>query len=115
MNFSARFEQLCRQRNENPTSIGTQLGFSKGTVSKWRNNKMKPNSKTLERISNYFGVSVDYLLGKSDIRNAESEFEDIERAKLILFGTGEVPEKAWWEVEQFVESTRRKYHIKSNK
>ncbi len=115
MEFYQRFELLCKEMNETPTSVGGQLGFSKGIISKWRHRECIPNSKSIKRLSNYFGVSVDYLLGKSDIRNAESEFEDIERAKLILFGTGEVPEKAWWEVEQFVESTRRKYHIKSNK
>ena len=78
MEFSERFKKLCKQSKEKPTSLGAELGFSRGTVSKWCNNQMKPNSKTLEKLSNYFGVSVDYLLGKSDIPNTQDDFEDLE-------------------------------------
>ena len=111
MNFKERFDSLCREKGETPTSIGTQLGFSRGTVSKWRSGKFVPGEKSLNRLAEFFGVSIDYLLGKSEIRCAEAEFDNSQRAKLILFGTEEVPEKAWWEVEQFVLKTKNKYHI----
>ena len=111
MDFYQRFEVLCKAKREKTTSVGTQLGFSKGGISKWRHGECVPSANSLKRIANYFGVSVDYLLGKTDIPNAQDDFEDLERAKLILFGTDEVPEKAWWEVKQFVKSTKLKYHI----
>ena len=112
MNFAERFEKLCKEKKEAPSSVGAMLGFSRGTVSKWRSGKCQPRGKTLRRLAEYFGVSVDYLLGKSEIRNPESDYDDITKAKLILFGTEDVPEKAWWEMEQFAERTRRKYHLK---
>ncbi len=113
MDFIQRYESLCTEKKEAPTSIGTQLWFSKGTVSKWRSGKCAPRGKSLQRIADYFSVSVDYLLGKSDIRNAEVAVSDTIKAKQTLFGTENVPEKAWWEVEQFVEHTKRKYHLEN--
>ena len=70
-----------------------------------------PREKSLKRLSEFFGVSIDYLLGKSEIRSAEAEFDDTQKAKLLLFGTEEIPDKAWWEIEQFVVKTKNKYHI----
>ena len=110
MNFKERFDSLCLELGESPSSIGTQLGFSRGTVSKWRSEKFLPREKSLKRLADFFGVSIDYLLGKSEIRSAEAEFDDTQKAKLLLFGTEDVPEKAWWEVEQFVLKTKNKYH-----
>ena len=111
MDFVTRFEELCSQTKQTPSAVGAQLGVSRATVSRWRSGKDFPKTKTLQRIANYFGVSVDYLLGKSDIRNADAEFENMERAKLLLFNTDSVPEKAWREVVKFVEYTKKKYEI----
>lgn len=111
MNFIERFEQLCKESKQTPSAVGGQLGFSRGTVSKWRSGKTMPNGKSLKKIANYFNVSLDYLSGKSNIKNAEDDFEDLQKAKLLLFKTDEVPEKAWREVISFVEYTKKKYSI----
>lgn len=41
-----------------------ELGFGKSTVASWENKK--PASDKLEKLADYFGVSVDYLLGRTD-------------------------------------------------
>lgn len=46
--------------------LGEKLGVCNQTVSFWESGKREPDLDTLIIISDYFGVSVDYLLGKSD-------------------------------------------------
>lgn len=71
------FVRLCNDRNEKPTPVIKKLGIAVGLVTKWKNGST-PNSITLQKIANYFGVSVDYLLGKTDIKKdpAKSEVQD---------------------------------------
>lgn len=69
MRFFERFEELCKAKNKSTTRVGQELGISKSTMSYWRNNKnVTPKSTQLQLLADYFGVSVDYLLGISDQR-----------------------------------------------
>ena len=62
----------------------------------WETNKRVPKHETLLKISDFFDVSVDYLLGKTDIKKAPAhgeqgrdEFElsdGMENLKFALFG-----------------------------
>lgn len=65
------FKQLCEEKGITPTKASTEIGFSKGSVSYWKKrytegNDAKPDSYTAAKIADYFGVSVDYLLGRTD-------------------------------------------------
>lgn len=65
------FKKLCDEKGITPTKASTEIGFSKGSVSywksKWQQGKdSKPDSYTAAKIADYFGVSVDYLLGRTD-------------------------------------------------
>ena len=64
--FYERYCELCTLRGESPTGVAVKLGFSKGTVSSWKDGK-GINSKSLELIADYFGVSTDYLLGREEL------------------------------------------------
>ena len=114
MNFAKRFEQLCRERHETPTSLGAQLNFSKATVSKWRHGKCMPNNNSIRRLASFFDVSTDYLSGKSDIRNADKEYSDKEKMLLCVFGTTEVSPKAQNDLEKAIEMLRKKHHFKQD-
>lgn len=65
------FKQLCEDKGITPTKASVEIGFSKGSVSYWKKrynegNDAKPDSYTAAKIADYFGVSVDYLLGRTD-------------------------------------------------
>lgn len=46
--------------------LGEKLDVCNQTVSFWEGGKREPDLDTLIKIADYFGVSVDFLLGKSD-------------------------------------------------
>ncbi len=57
------FEDLCLSVGKKPNTVCRELGFSSATATHWKN-QTTPNGDALCRIADYFGVSVDYLLGR---------------------------------------------------
>lgn len=69
--FFDRFKKLCDEKGVTPTRVSAEAGFSAGSVSYWKKSykagkDAKPDSYTAEKLAEYFGVSVDYLLGRTD-------------------------------------------------
>lgn len=56
-----RIKQLCKSKNVTMAKVEADLGFAKGYLSKL--DTSTPNGQKLSQIADYFGVSVDYLLG----------------------------------------------------
>lgn len=76
--FYNRFCELCAEQHIAPTTFTENtLKMSKGNVSKWKDGK-PPKSDTVQKIAAYFGVSTDYLLGNTDIKNKPAATEDDE-------------------------------------
>ena len=62
-----------------------QLDVSRQAISKWESGTAVPESEKLIAISNFFGVSVDYLLKDEDVdttKKADSSVE--EKSKMIM-------------------------------
>lgn len=60
------FNSLCQINGETANSVCRKLGFSNSTASYWKKSPNPPKREALEKIAEYFGVSVNYLLGKDD-------------------------------------------------
>lgn len=68
------FFDLCLKVNETPTSVVERLGISRGSVTNWKKGKV-PQYSTLTKIADYFGVSVDYLMGNAPDEKIEPKKE----------------------------------------
>lgn len=53
---------LCGQRSTSPTRVVRELGISGGSVTNWKSGAV-PHDATLRKIADYFGITVDDLLG----------------------------------------------------
>jgi transcriptional regulator with XRE-family HTH domain len=51
----------------NQPELAKVMNVSKQTVSNWENGNRTPDAETLSKLSDLFSVSVDFLLGKTDI------------------------------------------------
>ena len=60
--FKQRFIRLCNDKGVSPSAACAAIGLSNATFSCWTETSV-PRRATLQRIADYFGVSVDYLLG----------------------------------------------------
>lgn len=54
---------LCKERKTTITRMAEEIGLSNAAPTSWRKGSV-PKLTTLEKISAYFDVPVDYLLGK---------------------------------------------------
>lgn len=59
--FWDQFIQLCNERDIKPNPLAKELGISSGILTRWKSGSL-PNTDTLIKISNYFNVSIDYLI-----------------------------------------------------
>ena len=60
--FWERLTQLCAQQGTTPTAVINSLKLSRSSVTYWKHGSV-PKGDTLQKIADYFNVSVDYLLG----------------------------------------------------
>lgn len=78
-----RIEQLRKTQNLSQGKLEKELGFSNGSISKWRNST--PTYERLQKVADYFGVSVDYLMTgktpeeKKDITLTSKDQRDIKK------------------------------------
>jgi transcriptional regulator with XRE-family HTH domain len=74
MNFIKRFKEERLRLGLNQVEIAKIFNVSKQTVSNWENGKRSPDTETLIKLADMFGVSVDYLICRTDKRN-ESDLD----------------------------------------
>ena len=74
--FSERLKSLRKSKNLTQTALATILHLSHGAVAMWETNKRQPDNDTLGRLADFFGVSIDYLLGREEkIKNPPNVFD----------------------------------------
>lgn len=73
--FWERFVYLCEKNNVKPNTVAKTLDLSNSTCSDWKKNGNFPKGDILIKLSDYFNVSTDYLLGLTD--EAEKKAADI--------------------------------------
>ena len=56
-----KLKTLRKNRNLKQDDIAELFGITKGTVSNWENNRRTPNIQQLQRLSDFYGVSMDYF------------------------------------------------------
>jgi len=60
--------ELRRDKNIGQKELATFLRVSVGTVSNYENDVHAPDLRTLCRLADFFGVTTDYLLGRTGYR-----------------------------------------------
>lgn len=61
MNTYEIIKELAKKKKISIRQLEMRFGYSNGYLAKWKTNT--PNADELPRLADYFGVSVDYLLG----------------------------------------------------
>ena len=78
-----RIKELRLERNLSLREFADLCGTSKSAINMYEKGERRPKYETLEAIADAFNVDIDYLLGKSDIRNRvanELGFDSLEEA-----------------------------------
>lgn len=71
MTLVDRIRTLANQRDLSLPQLEVELGLGNGTISRWRSSS--PNTDKLQKIADYFNVSMDYLLGRDITLNKRDQ------------------------------------------
>ncbi len=71
MKFKDRLVQLRKELKLTQIEFAKKIGFSRTAISAWEIGRNEPSNEDTIKIADFFGVSVDYIIGKSNIRNPE--------------------------------------------
>ena len=77
--FIERLKKLRKKEKLTQKDIATFLNISQPAYQQFESGKKKMNLETMEKLADYFNVSIDYLLGKTDIPDLDLEI-DIDNA-----------------------------------
>lgn len=72
MQFYENFVRLCAQSGKSLAQVARDVGVQKSTVSRWATGS-EPRDTTIVRIADYFGISVDELMGEDSTTSAKKE------------------------------------------
>ena len=116
--FYDRFIELCNKKGVKPSRVAIEKSFNKGSISSWKKNAelgkdVKPTTEILEKLADYFDVTVDYILGKTDERKPINHDVTDDDIKFALFGgDGEITDEMYNDVKNFAQFIKEKYKDK---
>lgn len=111
MNLGERLKQLRLEKEISQKELAEKFNIARSTLSQYESNQRTPSDEIKVKLSEYFNVSVDYLLGKTDIRNY-IEDKNITVALHSDNDYDDLPEEAKSEINNFIEFIKQKYKDK---
>lgn len=66
--FHSRLEQLVKERNEKYSTVSNKMPFAYNSIYEWMRTGCLPSLEYVRPLADYFNVSIDYLLGRTDDR-----------------------------------------------
>lgn len=79
MSLFERIENIRKEKGISQGRLEKELGFSNGSVSKWKNST--PTTERLQKVADYFEVSLDYLINGKEDEGILTREEKIDIAK----------------------------------
>lgn len=73
--LSVRLKELRHDLKISQAKISYELGIAQTTYAAYETNRSQPSIEVLDKISTFFDVSIDYLLGKSNVKATQAEVD----------------------------------------
>lgn len=107
MKYGNRIAKLRDERRLTQEELAGKVGITRAALSHYENNRREPDYDTIQKIADYFQVSIDYIMGRSSeptlsdgkvhdfIEQVElSEQSALEKFELTIDGKPLTPEEA---------------------
>ncbi len=100
-----RLRELRRERGLKQDELAKEFGIAQQTISNYEKRIREPDITTLKKMADFFDVSLDFLLGITDIR---TPIETLALSRSDGY-ENDLPEEAIKEINLFKEFIRHKY------
>ena len=81
--FYNNYVRLCAENNMSPSAAALAIGLKKSNVTYWKNGRNNPSDVTLAKIANFFGVTVEELMGETDDPSAGIKKDPIPKDEAV--------------------------------
>ena len=68
-----KFEELLKKNNVTAYRVAKETGVTTATLTSWKQGKYTPKREKLQKIADYFGVSVEYFTGEEPIEGTSNK------------------------------------------
>ena len=76
------FEQLLQKRGISAYKVAKEAGVTQTALSNWKTGRNTPSTNTLQKIADYFGVTIDYLMSGEEKDGGEKYYLNEETAEM---------------------------------
>ncbi len=117
------FKMLCEKKGVSCNRAAMDIGLSNSTPTKWKKTGASPDSTTLSKVSSYFGVTPDYLLGFTNDSGIITRYkisdwisvkdrppEELEPVNVVW--VNHRPEPYYWEIKDVPQKATAVYYRK---
>lgn len=66
VNLYKKFKELLGKTNKTTYQISKETGISQTAFSNWKSGRSEPSLESLKKLSDYFGVSIEYFLSDAE-------------------------------------------------
>lgn len=84
--IAERIKGLRKKAGLTQQELGDRFGVAKSTICQYENGNSAPNDDIKIAMANYFNVSMDYLMGKTDVPGFDSRTPPVIAAKVTESG-----------------------------
>lgn len=109
--FGERLRELRIENNLTQEELASHFGLHKTRISQYELNKRQADDEMKKKFALYFNVSLDWLLGLSDIRNYTDD-SNITIALNSDRNYDDLPDEAIKEINSFIDYVKGKYKDK---
>lgn len=82
--FGERIRELREQRDLSMQELANFLEVSKSSVNMWENAGVVPREPILKKISQAFGVTIDYLLGNTTLEQEKERIDNLNDINVLF-------------------------------
>lgn len=75
MDFAKRLNELIDEAGLNSLRLSKEIGVADRLIGAWRKSEKRPTLDNIVLLAGFFGVSLDYLVGNTDVREVETKKE----------------------------------------
>ena len=95
---------LRKEKNISQQQLANILEISQQAINKYENHKVEPDINTLIAMADYFGVTLDYLVGRFENEKSENNFVITEAEKDLIFNYKKLSETEKTGVKALIET-----------
>lgn len=113
--FIKRLQELLDEKDMTQRELAERIGVTEVTISRYINGERKPRIDIIGKIAEVFGVSIDYLLGYSNIRNPYNNVKSDDQQSENDEDDELMSEEDLYVIEQFKKFLKQQRRMKRKK